>query len=340
MPSNATVFNGISLTPHSTGFSLSGGTSPVELLIDVNGSLSVLISGTPVVNPNAITNQAGLAKMVQQTGKFWLGDTIKTAGPVIANSIQVTSTTAVTNLNADQVDGYHATSFTLKNDSSKLYELKSNKVTSLSGASTDIQYPSAKYVYEQLAGKQDSGSYLVAADITGKVDKVNGKALPDNNFTDSDSIALVNLSGNLAAKLDSTKATYAMRAAWTAKEPALGNPGVNGYILSKSTAGVVTWIPPGGGGGGTWTSQSIITANTNAVKDVLYILAGTLTLTLPAAPSVGDNVFLKNKSETITAIVARNGLLIEKLAEDLTVDRLNVFIQLNYTGTVYGWIII
>jgi hypothetical protein len=36
----------------------------------------------------------------------------------------------------------------------------SNKVTSITSGSTDTQYPSAKLLYDQLAGKQASGSYL------------------------------------------------------------------------------------------------------------------------------------------------------------------------------------
>ena len=33
-------------------------------------------------------------------------------------------------------------------------------------------------------------------------------------------------------------------------EPALGNPGTNGWVLSSTTVGVRSWIAPGGGGGG------------------------------------------------------------------------------------------
>ena len=49
-------------------------------------------------------------------------------------------------------------------------ENTSNKVTSISVASTDVQYPSAKLLYDQLATKQASGSYLIASDISGKKD--------------------------------------------------------------------------------------------------------------------------------------------------------------------------
>lgn len=45
-----------------------------------------------------------------------------------------------------------------------------NKVASISNLSTDIQYPSAKLLYDLLLGKQDSGSYATG---TGSADGVN-----------------------------------------------------------------------------------------------------------------------------------------------------------------------
>ncbi|MBQ9024846.1 MAG: hypothetical protein IJ104_00490 [Methanobrevibacter sp.] len=65
-------------------------------------------------------------------------------------------------------------------------EDKSNKVTTLSSASTDDQYPSAKLVYDELADKADTADiptavseltndsgYLVASDVSGKEDSSN-----------------------------------------------------------------------------------------------------------------------------------------------------------------------
>ena len=54
--------------------------------------------------------------------------------------------------------GYVQRNFVVKNDSSKLYELKSNKVTSISDGTTDIQYPSAKLLYDKLGTKIDTSS--------------------------------------------------------------------------------------------------------------------------------------------------------------------------------------
>lgn len=83
-------------------------------------------------------------------------------------------------------DGDGTNPFLTEHQSIAGKEDKSNKVTSISSASTDEQYPSAKLVYDQLAGKantsdiptavseldNDSG-YLVASDITGKEDNTN-----------------------------------------------------------------------------------------------------------------------------------------------------------------------
>ncbi len=66
-----------------------------------------------------------------------------------------------------------------------------------------------------------------------KVDKVPGKALSDNNLTDADSLALLNLPGNLALKLDTTKATVAMRAAWTNKVTSI--TAGNGVLITGTT---------------------------------------------------------------------------------------------------------
>ena len=87
---------------------------------------------------------------------------------------------------------------------------------------------------------------------------------------------------------------------------------------------------------------SVISTNTNAVKDYLYVLTGnaTITLTFPAAPSVGDKIAVKNKTTILTCVVARNGLNIEGLAEDYTIDSANWGGTFYYADATRGWIII
>ena len=85
---------------------------------------------------------------------------------------------------------------------------------------------------------------------------------------------------------------------------------------------------------------SVISANTNAQKDYLYILTATCTLTLPSAPSTGDSIKISNRSGVATATVARNGKKIMGAAEDLTLDKLNSGFEMIFSGDTQGWILI
>lgn len=96
-------------------------------------------------------------------------------------------------------------------------------------------------------------------------------------------------------------------------------------------------ISSGGSGAG---SSSIISANTTAVKDTLYVLTANLTLTLPSAPMTNDKVYYSNLSGVTTCTVARNGNKIMGLSEDLTLDKLNSGGTFWYTGSAQGWIIL
>jgi hypothetical protein len=82
----------------------------------------------------------------------------------------------------------------------------------------------------------------------------------------------------------------------------------------------------------------VISTNTAAVRNTRYVLTASLTLTLPASPSVGDTVRLSNLSGTTTCVVGRNGSNIQGLAEDLTIDSLNAAITLVYANVSLGWV--
>lgn len=85
---------------------------------------------------------------------------------------------------------------------------------------------------------------------------------------------------------------------------------------------------------------SVISSNTNAQKDYLYVLTATCTLTLPSAPSTGDSIKISNRSGVATATVARNGKKIMGAAEDLTLDKLNSGFEMIFSGDAQGWILI
>ena len=85
---------------------------------------------------------------------------------------------------------------------------------------------------------------------------------------------------------------------------------------------------------------SVISTNTTAVPSTVYVLTASLTLTLPAAPAVGSWVRISNMSNTLTAVIGRNGLNIMSLAEDMTIDRLSAGLTLEYADATRGWIIL
>ena len=94
----------------------------------------------------------------------------------------------------------------------------------------------------------------------------------------------------------------------------------------------------GYGAVGVGASVQVVSTNTAAVKDCLYVLTASLTLTLPASPAVGDTVRVSNVSGTTTCVVGRNGSNIQGLAEDLTIDSLNAAITLVYASATQGWV--
>lgn len=85
---------------------------------------------------------------------------------------------------------------------------------------------------------------------------------------------------------------------------------------------------------------SVISTNTTAVANTLYVLTANLTLTLPASPSVGDSIKVSNRSGVATCTIARNSENIMGAASDLTLDKLNSGFELIYSGSTEGWILI
>ena len=85
-------------------------------------------------------------------------------------------------------------------------------------------------------------------------------------------------------------------------------------------------------------APEIISANTNAVAGKLYVFVSSVTLTLPATPSPGDQVGFSNRSGTTTPVIDRNGENIMGVAENLTLDNENAFGTLIYADASEGWI--
>lgn len=83
-----------------------------------------------------------------------------------------------------------------------------------------------------------------------------------------------------------------------------------------------------------------VTTSTTASADNRYFLNGaTITLTLPASPTVGDTVAITEIGGNADNIIGRNGSNIMSLAEDMTVDAAYASFQLQYVDATIGWAI-
>jgi hypothetical protein len=126
--------------------------------------------------------------------------------------------------------------------------------------------------------------------------------------------------------------------------------GVNLYTGAiRYNAQLVTWEGYNGtqwtglGGGNPWTS--ITDANspyTVAANDRVFVntSGGTVTVTLPASPQIGDQVRLLDLASTFDTnnlTIGRNSLKIMGLDQNLIISQEDASIGLVYTGTTYGW---
>jgi len=70
---------------------------------------------------------------------------------------------------------------------------------------------------------------------------------------------------------------------------------------------------------------------------------GGFTLTLPSAPADGDTIQIIDVAgifSTNNVTVARNGLKIQNLAEDLILNLNNAAITMIYSGSTFGWVFV
>ena len=90
-----------------------------------------------------------------------------------------------------------------------------------------------------------------------------------------------------------------------------------------------------------YPSPTITGTNTTATNASFHIAsAGGITITLPASPSAGNYVIIKDgtgAAETTTFTVARNGSNIASSATDLTFDKNFAEIVMTYVNSTIGW---
>lgn len=192
-----------------------------------SGNFSTGTFTWPIFNQTTTGTSAGLTSAYIDWNSSSGGNSILNK-PNISLYRLISDTTA----NSGTATIFDLQSYVVKNDSSKLYERIANKVTSISGASTDVQYPSAKVIWDNFQAKDDSlkthatltttaHGGIVASNatitgatktkitydtkglVTGGADATTYDIAPTGNrgyITPSDSIQLDNLADSLLAR--------------------------------------------------------------------------------------------------------------------------------------------
>jgi len=97
------------------------------------------------------------------------------------------------------------------------------------------------------------------------------------------------------------------------------------------------------------TTQTLVargasrTGGVTSTGNYFIVPASGMTLTLPASPVLGDEVVITDIAGTAfntPVTIARNGQLIQGLAEDMPFNVANASVRLVYSNTTYGWRII
>jgi hypothetical protein len=197
------------------------------------------------------------------------------------------------------VDVGSATAGTLTIDTNN----KSKNIASVS----DIQASEVSY--------DNATSGLTASDVQAAIDELDTNAVTNHSQLNLDDgtnphgttksdVGLGNADNT--SDLDKPVST-AQQTEIDTKEDDLGDPLVNGYVLSSTTLGVRSWVAQSGSGGGlVTTAQSI---NYNAVANDLVLMttgASDKTVTLNASPTKDDIVGV-SKADSGTGNVITDG---------------------------------
>lgn len=184
------------------------------------------------------------------------------------------------------------------------------------------------------ANPTEVGGTVTSVDVSGGT---TGLTTSGGPVTSS---GTVTLAGTLNVANGGTGAT-----SLTANNVILGNgtsavqvvaPGTSGNVLTSNGTTWQSTALPGG-----FPEPQIVSTNTAATSgQFLVVDTAAITITLPASPSAGDYVVVKDgtgAAATSSFTVARNGSNIAASATDLTFDKNYAEITMTYIDASIGW---
>ena len=189
--------------------------------------------------------------------------------------------------------------------------------------------------YLPLTGGTISSNLIVTGNLTvnGTQTIVNSTTLDvaDKNITVASGAANAAAANGAGLTVAGASATFNYAATgdkWTMNKP----------LDVTGTVNATAFTGDGSGLTGVGFTTNVVTTSTTATKDNHYYLNGaTLTLTLPASPTVGDEVRLSEVAGNVNCVVGRNGSNIMSAAADLTIDTAYLVLSLRYVDATIGW---
>jgi hypothetical protein len=206
--------------------------------------------------------------------------------------------------------------------------------------------------YLQLTGGTLTGDLIVGGNLTisGTTTTVNSTTLDvaDLNITVANGAADAAAANGAGLTVDGANATFNYAATgdkWTMNKPldVTGDITSSGTVsaASASVTGSVTAASFSGDGSGLtgigFTTNVVTTSSTASANNHYYLNAATVTLTLPASPSVGDEVRISEVAGNTDCVIGRNGSNIMGDASDLTIDTAYLVLSLRYVDATIGW---
>jgi hypothetical protein len=328
LASNAVLLGGGASTAIT---STSTGTGVVTALgQNVSGSGSIVLSTGAALSAETFSTSASVsaAGTTQGTGTALTSDyNVVTTAAASSGVVLPTATTGrrviVVNKGANAVNVYPASGGTID-------ALAANAAISL---------PVAGYIeFNASSTTQWYSTYNTYVTGTG----VSSFSAGTTGFTPSTATTgAITLAGTLAIANGGTNSTATPTSGGvgygTGTAHAYTAAGTAGQVLTSNGSGAPTWSSASGGG----ISYTRVTANTTLTNNqgvIADTTGGTFTVTLPATPSSGNQVWIADGGSwgTTNLTVGRNGSTIEGTAADLTLDISGVEIQMIYDGTTWN----
>ena len=204
-----------------------------------------------------------------------------------------------------------------------------------SGATVDVANGSKVMVVTDGAGAGAAVFNANPTEVGGTVTSVSGTGTV-NGLTLT---GTVTSSGSLT--LGGTLANVDLTSQVTGTLPiANGGTGTTSTTFVNLATNVSGELPFANGGSGAIVPLHKGTSYAASNRDYVVATAGGITITLPASPSAGDTVVVKDgtgAAATTSFTVARNGSNIASSATDLTFDKNFAEIVMTYVDATIGW---